>query len=344
LNKREDSHYNRYVSGIPGGHTRRDSIMTILIYGGGAVGLGIASCLLKSGNTVDIIAREKTVELLKGKGLIRDGIFGKVTISPGEFDAFNDVSQVPKRKTYDCLCVCTKSHDTLPAAKAIYAYKNILEPDSPVVLFQNGWGNTEKFCRYFPETRVYNARVITGFTRPALNTVTITVHADSVHIGNLYHPSTSPAIRQLCEEINKGGLPCIPVADIGKDLWAKMLYNCPLNPLGALLGIPYGRLSENSYTRDIMNKIIHEVFGVMIAEGYTTHWRTPEDFIEIFYSQLVPRTYEHESSTLQDLRAGKKTEIDALNGEIIRLGEKHTIPVSVNRVMWGIIKYMEHRE
>lgn len=316
--------------------------MNVLIYGGGAVGLGIASCLLKSGTSVDIIARENTVKQLTKEGLVRDGIFGEVKIPPGEFGAFTDLAFIEKNKTYDCICVCTKSFDTISAAKDIYEYKELLTETSMVVLFQNGWGNTEKFCRYFPETLVFNARVITGFIRPAMNKVKITVHADSIHIGNLFHDTTSVVINQLCTAISDGDVPCTPFPAIGKDLWAKMLYNCPLNPLGAILGITYGKLSENPYTKDIMDKIIHEVFHIMIADGYSTHWKTPDDFIEVFYSQLIPRTYEHESSTLQDLRAGKKTEIDALNGEIIRLGEKHGIPVNVNRVMWGLIKYREN--
>lgn len=315
--------------------------MNVLIYGGGAVGLGIASCLLKSNVSVDIIARENTVKQLTSMGLVRDGIFGQVTFPQENFGAFTDLAFIGKNKTYDCICVCVKSFDTLSAAKDLNEYKNLLAPNSPIILFQNGWGNAEKFCRYFPEIQVYNARVITGFIRPVPHKVTITVHADSVHIGNLFHTSPSDSIKQLCTAISDGDLPCIPFLEIGKDLWAKMLYNCPLNPLGAILGIPYGALSENPYTKEIMDKIVNEVFSVMIADGYSTHWKTPEDFIEVFYSQLIPRTYEHESSTLQDLRAGKKTEIDALNGEVIRLGEKHGIPVSVNRVMWGLVKYRE---
>ncbi|MBN2533832.1 MAG: 2-dehydropantoate 2-reductase [Spirochaetales bacterium] len=315
--------------------------MNVLIYGGGAVGLGIASCLLKSNVSVDIIAREKTVKQLALKGLIRDGIFGQVTIPPEKFGAFTNLTFINKNKSYDYICVCVKSFDSLSVAMDISKHKELLGYNTPIILFQNGWGNTEKFCRYFPETQIYNARVITGFTRPNLNQVTITVHADDVHMGSLFYPFSSGKMKQLCTAISNGDLPCSLSSAIGKDLWAKMLYNCPLNPLGAILGIPYGRLSENLYTREIMNKIIHETFAVMIASGYSTHWESPEDFIEVFYSRLVPRTYEHESSTLQDLRAGKKTEIDALNGEVIRLGEKHGIPVNVNRVMWGLIKYRE---
>jgi len=317
--------------------------MNVLIYGGGAVGLGIASCLLKSNASVDIIAREDTVRQLTIKGLIRDGIFGNVTIPPQNFKAYEDISLVDTNRSFDFICVCTKSFDSETTARNLYEYKEIMAPDSVIILFQNGWGNTEKFLGYFSENQVYNARIITGFIRPAPHQVTITVHADSIHIGNLHSHTATGRIERLCTVINNGGVPCIPFQEIGKDLWAKMLYNCPLNPLGAILGIPYGKLAENAYTKEIMNTIIHEIFAVMTADNLSTHWENPEDFIALFYSQLVPRTSDHESSMLQDLRAGKRTEIDSLNGEIIRLGKKHNIPVNVNQTIWDLIKYEESK-
>jgi 2-dehydropantoate 2-reductase len=86
-----------------------------------------------------------------------------------------------------------------------------------------------------------------------------------------------------------------------------MLYNCPLNALGALLKIPYGLLGEKESTREIMVAIVNEVFSVMRAIGYETHWINTHVFLEEFYVKLLPSTYEHESSMLQDLRAGKVT-------------------------------------
>jgi 2-dehydropantoate 2-reductase len=130
-------------------------------------------------------------------------------------------------------------------------------------------------------------------------------------------------------------------SDIGRDLWAKMLYNCALNPLGAVLDVPYGMLAENEFTRAIMKGIVREVFGVMAAAGYKTHWLKPEDFLEVFYSKLVPDTAEHKSSTLQDILAHKKTEIDALNGAVIKLADKYQMEVPHNMVVYNIVKFIE---
>jgi 2-dehydropantoate 2-reductase len=313
--------------------------MNVLIYGGGAVGLGIASCLLKSGVDVDILARRETVILLKQHGLLRDGIFGEYNVLPEKYYTYEHISAIEHRK-YHYICICIKSFDSESAAYDIAQHREILDTDGRIVLFQNGWGNTEKFLKHFNRDYIYNARVITGFKRQEPNRVTITVHADAIHIGHLFCQEHLRYIEPLVTAINDGDIPCYAVDCIAKDLWAKMLYNCPLNSLGAIFGVPYGKLGDYGETRVIMNMIIGEVFQVMRAEGYCTHWDSPEGFIETFYTKLIPLTKEHESSTLQDINAGKRTEIDALNGAVVLLGKKHRIAVPANTMVYNMVKYI----
>jgi 2-dehydropantoate 2-reductase len=313
--------------------------MVTLIYGGGAVGLGIASCLLKAGQEVLICAREETTSLLRQEGLIRTGIFGSISIQGVDFEAASSLNEASNKK-FDYILVCTKSFDSEPAAEDISAHRDMLKEGGSIVLFQNGWGNAEIFTRFFPQETIYNARVITGFVRPQLNQADITVHADAIHIGNLYSTNTAKVI-PLCKAIAQGDIPCSAVSEIEKDLWAKMLFNCPLNPLGAIFGVPYGTLGERAESRKIMEMIIREVFAVIKAAGYSTYWHTPEEYITLFYKELIPRTAEHHASTLQDLQAGKRTEIDALNGAIVALGEKYGTAVPANEIVYHMIKFME---
>jgi 2-dehydropantoate 2-reductase len=313
--------------------------METLIYGGGAVGLGIASCLLKAGQEVLICAREKTAALLRREGLIRTGMFGNVSAKSGDFEAVSSLNEVFNKK-FDYILVCTKSFDSEPAAEDIHAHRDLLKGGGCIVLFQNGWGNAEIFIRRFPQETIYNARVITGFVRPQLNQVDITVHADAIHIGNLYSKDTAKII-PLCKAIAQGDIPCTTVSAIEKDLWAKMLFNCPLNALGAVFGVAYGTLGERAETRKIMEMIIQEVFLAMQAGGYSTYWHAPEEYITLFYQELIPRTAQHHASTLQDLQAGKRTEIDALNGAIVALGEKYGVAVPANAIVYHMIKFME---
>jgi 2-dehydropantoate 2-reductase len=314
------------------------AVMRVLIYGSGSVGLGIASCLIKAGAEVDVIGREATVRTLHD-GLVRTGIFGDYRAEAKKFGSYCSLEEV-QGGSYDYILVCVKSFDTSVAARELSGHKRLFGEETKIVLFQNGWGNAEVFLSFFERGQVYNARVITGFQRVENNVVEITVHAGSIHIGSLFGRD-SACVEKLCEFISKGDIPCEVTSDIGRDLWAKMLYNCALNPLGAILDVPYGVLAENEFARAIMNGIVREVFGVMAAAGYKTHWQKPEDFLGVFYSKLVPDTAEHKSSTLQDILAHKKTEIDALNGAVIKLADKYEMKVPYNMVVYNIVKFIE---
>ncbi len=198
---------------------QRITIMRALIYGGGAVGLGLASCLLKSEAEVEIIARDGTVKSLKKDGLVRTGIFGEFRANSSAFGSYPSLEQV-LTGACDYVLVCTKSFDSYEAAKDLSAHKSLFSGNTKIVLFQNGWGNAEAFSRFFEKERIYNARVITGFQRQKPNEVKVTVHAESIHIGSLFGESLR-AVADLCESIDKGDIPCRPAEEIGKDIWAR---------------------------------------------------------------------------------------------------------------------------
>lgn len=316
-------------------------VVRILIYGGGAVGLGLAACLLKAGEQVDILARANTQCSLQKNGLQLYGILGESSVKPHDFQCVTDIDEVSK-KAYDYILVCTKSFDSSTAAQNIAAHPLLLHEQSRIVLVQNGWGNAETFAEHLPAERIFNARVITGFYRPQSNQVEITAHVQPIHIGSLFKAGLT-AIEELCAKINQGGIPCKAAPDIACDLWAKLLFNCALNPLGAIFNVPYGVLAEQKNSRHIMDEIIHEVFKVMEATGYSTHWDSAAEYLEAFYSTIVPLAAKHRSSTLQDIQAGKKTEIDALNGAVIRLGQEQGIAVPCNEMLYNVIRFMEQR-
>lgn len=122
-----------------------------------------------------------------------------------------------------------------------------------------------------------------------------------------------------------------------------MLYNCMLNGLSTLYGVPYGMLGESEHTRALMSCVAHEIFDVIHAAGYSTHWDKAEDFLKVFYEKQLPPTYQHEPSMLQDIRAHKPTEIDALNGAVVALGKKYDIPTPVNFTLQQMIHFLTDR-
>jgi 2-dehydropantoate 2-reductase len=313
--------------------------MRVLIIGSGAVGLGLGSCLIKTGVDTTFIAGEKTADALNAEGLFQSGIFGEFHAAADTFSAGSDLKQMSETP-YDFILICTKSNHVEAAVMTLYENQGILKNHTKIIHFQNGWGNAEKCLAFFPKTVLYSGRVITGFTRPQPNHVRITVHADAVHVGSLFGQPLEPVI-PLCRAVNDGGIPCMAWEDIEKDLWAKMLYNCALNPLGAILNVPYGKLADHSHTRQMMDRIIEEVFTVMKAADYETYWETADEYKKTFYHQLIPPTADHKSSTLQDLMAGKKTEIEALTGEIIRLAGKKGVDVPCSQMLFDLIRFVE---
>ncbi len=313
--------------------------MKILIFGGGAVGLGVASCLIKSGAYIDVFDREGTVKALEQKGLLRTGIFGEYRADPSQFKAYHTLHDLEQNE-YDIVLVCIKSRDTLSAAEFLAKSVKPESEKTKIVLLQNGWGNAEIFTRFFPKTMIYNARVITGFSKPSPNETEITVHAQPIHIGSLYNNAPGD-LPDLCGAISHGGIPCEWTDTIEKDLWAKMLYNCILNPLGAIFNVPYGELGKSAYAGSVMEKISREIFDVIRKAGYTTHWETSEEYLNTFYEKLLPPTAGHEASMLQDIRKKRRTEIDALNGAVVRLGDEFKVDVTVNRMVSNMIKFIE---
>ena len=315
--------------------------MKVLVFGAGAVGLGLASFLLQGEHRVHLVGKEKTVLALRKNGLKRRGVFGEAYFSPQQFTASSNLAETG-RETFDFYLICTKSLDTENSARQLKEESTLALQKSPIVLCQNGWGNAEIFTHFFPNNQVFNARVITGFIRPEPYVVDVTVHAQPVHLGSLFHED-SACLLGLAEALSQGGIPSVVTNDIGKDLWAKMLYNCLLNALGAVLQVPYGHLGENENSRALMKQIVEEVFQVMQGLGYESHWQSAEEYLNYFYAQLLPSTYEHESSMLQDIRAGRNTEIEALNGVVVRGGQRLGIDVSCNETIRNQILFLQNR-
>jgi len=312
--------------------------MKVLVFGGGAVGLGLASCLAEAGVTPDIVTRQEGVTAIEDEGLRRTGLLGEAVYRNvrAEVSAEAFMAEGP----YDYVLVCTKSSATGEAGRALSEVPGLLRPSTCVVLCQNGWGNRERVSPWVDPDRVYNARVITGFSRPAPNTSHITVHVAPISMGHLDRSMAGELI-PLAEVLTKGGLSCNASDEVGRDLWAKMLFNGSLNSLGAIFGVPYGKLSDHPEGLRLVRSVVDEIFAVMEAAGYCTWWETAEDYFTVLTGELLPTAAHHVSSTLQDLKAGKRTEIDALTGEVVRLGDRYGVPVPVNRTVLDIIGFME---
>ena len=122
--------------------------MKVLVFGAGAVGLGLSSFLLQAGHRVHLVGKEQTVAALRKTGLKRQGIFGEANFSPQQLTASSNLAETG-RETFDFYLVCTKSFDTENSARQLKAESTLAHQKSPIVLCQNGWGNADTFPRFF---------------------------------------------------------------------------------------------------------------------------------------------------------------------------------------------------
>lgn len=312
--------------------------MKVLIIGAGAVGVAMAASLVSHGFDTAVIARGDTAEAIKNGGAVRTGIFGEVRAERGSIGVYADYA-IDDRK-FDYIIVSAKTTANAEIAEKLSLHRQIMKEGCKIVLFQNGWGNNETYLRYFDKSEIYNARIITGFEREKPNVSRVTVHTAPVLFGSLYGCG-SACMEPLARAVNDSGIPSEVTEEMEKALWAKMLFNTTLNPLGAILGLSYGAMSEIAWARDIMDGLIDETYEVMDACGYQSFWKDAGEYKKIFYDKLVKDTYGHRSSTLQDIERGIPTEIDTLNGCIIRLAGEHGIEVKTHLTIYRLIRIIE---
>jgi len=313
--------------------------MHILIYGAGALGQALGCLLAADGHRVDLVLRPRFIEALRRTGLAVTGIYGDHHLAPERLNLLPHL-KARSGEDYDIILLTTKTYDTDAALSDIAALSRCY---CPVVSMQNGCGNLEKLEERLGRERSLAARVITGFEieRPGL--VRITVSADAVHVGGCVRGVIPAAAKRLAEALSHAGLPSIAVPDISEPLFAKLLYNCALNPLGAILGVHYGALGDNIESRALMDQVIDETFAVITTMGGTTPWRDAAAYRKVFYGQLLPATYHHRPSMLQDLDNNKPTEVEAMVGYVAAQGRKYGVPTPCCEILAALVRFKEQQ-
>lgn len=308
--------------------------LRILIFGAGAVGSTFGGFLSRH-HDVTLLGRPRHLKAIWNSGLLITGIWGRHHFK--KFELATGASDLTGKK-FDLVLLTVKAYDT---AKAAGQLKKILKNKPVVLSLQNGLGNIEALHAVFPPRQILAGRVIFGAILSKPGQVKITVMAHPTAIGETSVRKETPRVKALVRDFKKAGLPVAATPDIVSVLWAKVIYNCALNPLASLLGCRYGDLMEKEETRSVMNEVIAEIYDLARKMKVKLMPPAAEKYQKLFYSQLVPRTYHHYPSMLQDLRHGKRTEIDALSGAVTKLGEKYGVPVPVNALLAARIRKRE---
>jgi 2-dehydropantoate 2-reductase len=318
----------------------------IVIWGAGAVGLGLASALASSSANSDdrlrILGRNtETLALLETRGITRTGFFGEAHVAASQLEITDSTGTLIEDPP-DWLLVCTKAFSSAGIASALEPISQHLVKRTRLLLCQNGWGNELPFLSFWPKPRLFHARVITGFQLRSPTEVEITAHAAPIALGSIFGASPDSLV-PLAQRFSEGGISAETTDDMRGVLWAKMLYNCALNPLGAIAGRRYGELVDSSTTRALLEEIVREIFVVLDAAGEHVAWPNAAAYLETLYSELIPPTAAHESSMLQDLRAHRPTEIEALCGAVEHLASENEIATPVLSALAKLVRVAERR-
>lgn len=298
------------------------SSLKIAVMGAGAVGCYYGALLARAGHAVTLIARPAHVQAMaQAGGLWLQTDAGQECIP---VHASSDASAV---RGAQWVLFCVKSTDTESAGQAMAAH---LEPGAVVLSLQNGVDNAERL------------QAILG--RPVLASVVYVASAMTApgqvrHLGRgelVLAPG--PVSATIAAALRSAGIPVEMSDNVAGALWTKLVLNCVYNPLSAITRLPYGAILDSPALDvvSVMTDIVRECQAVAQARGVTL----PADMLATTLA-LAHTMPQQLSSTAQDLARGKRSEIDHLNGFIVRQGAALGIATPANRLLHTLVRLLE---
>lgn len=301
--------------------------MRICIIGCGAIGSLFAAHLARLSDAEVIVYDVAAGHLaaITAGGLRVSGV-ATFTAHPR---TVTDAAQLPR---CDFGIVATKSTHTRAAiAQTAHAFDAV----SAVCSVQNGAGNEEIIAEYVPQ-------VIRGTTFPAghlLGPGQVSYDIQGKTWIGPFEPAAAPmaAVERLASALNRAGMETLALADARGAQWTKLAFNAATNPVGALTRLHHAAATNFPATGALFDALLEECLAVARAQGIQLH-DDPRALIR--YAAAAPG--KHQASMLQDILARRPTEVDFLNGAIVRWGEKSGVPTPLNRAVWALIKGLEY--
>ena len=296
--------------------------LKVAVMGAGAVGCYYGGMLARAGHEVVLIARPHHVEAINRYGLrLQTSAFDEKVGHP--LSASTDASAV---QGADMVLFCVKSTDTASAAASMRPY---LAPGALVLSLQNGVENADVLRSVLPQQAVAAAvvYVATAMAGPG--------HVRHNGRGELViEPSGSS--EAVAQALIAAGVPTELSGNVRGALWAKLILNCAYNAVSAITQLPYGTTSAGDGVQAVMQDVVAECLAVATADGV----QVPGD-VHAAVQNIAATMPSQLSSTAQDLARGKRSEIDHLNGFIVRRGESLGVATPANRVLWALVKLLE---
>jgi 2-dehydropantoate 2-reductase len=305
----------------------------VAVMGAGAVGSYFGGMLARAGVSVTMIARAAYVEAVRRNKLFLD------TVSFQERVAVEVSTEPSAVRGANVVLFCVKGQDDEETARAIAPH---LSADAIVVSLQNGVDNVERI-RAAAGIDALPAVVYVAAAMPEPGHVKHSGRGDLV-VGEFAGRSAGaesqpPRTEQIAALFASANVPCRISADILGDMWLKFITNCGANAVSAIAQMSYGEIAQYDASRDLLSGVVEECIAVARAAGV----RTPgPGFTEKWLANLA-KFGGALSSTAQDLARGKRTEIESLNGYIVRRGTELGVATPSNFALYAMVKLLEEK-
>ena len=305
--------------------------MKICFVGAGALGCAIGGTLAKGGSDVTLVdLNQAHVDAINRDGLImREGGKDRAV----KVSAATDYTKVG---VVDLVIVLVKSHYT---KVAIEAARSIVGPDTVVMSIQNGLGHEDVLAEVVGRDHLLAGKTYVGGVLLAPGHVIAGVEGKLTYIGEL-DGSISPRVTKVAEEFKRAGLNTIVSPNIVGTIWDKLLINVATGALSSITRLTYGELYKLPEIEACAVAAVAEAMAVAKAQGVVLSIEKPRDAWEMAADGLPA---EFKTSMLQSLERGLTTEVDFINGSVVRAGETCGIPTPVNETLVACVKGIERQ-
>jgi len=300
--------------------------MRILIIGPGALGCLLAGLLSKKVEVFLLDKDSKRAERLTQQGIFCEGVSGKWQ---AKVPVITDVAQAGE---VDLVIFCVKSYDT---KRALATVKDVIKDRTAVLTLQNGLGNVEVLSEVINPDNVIAVSTSLGVTLREEGKIFYAGEGTTL-IGNM--DGTIPvALKQVREIFNDSKIETKVSRDIKHVIWSKLVINVGINALSAVTGLKNGQLIECEHTAELLRAAVTE--AVKVAKKARVKLLFDDALAKV--EAVCEATAGNTSSMLQDVLNRKRTEIDFINGVIVRQGKSAGIPTPVNATLLNLVKAIE---
>lgn len=304
--------------------------MKILVVGAGAMGCLFGGRLKAQQADVLLYNRNNPhVEKINHSGLTIVERDDKETTIP-----LTIVQEISKKAAYDIVLVMVKAHATRAVLETM---KNSFSPGTLLITMQNGLGNLETITELLPDNPAVAGTMGSGASVESSGRI---LHRGwgRNYIGQAVGADAQEKLAEFIELLNRAGLETELAADVQTVIWNKLFVNVAYNSLTALTRLKNGDILNTAEGRSLLGNVVGEAVDVAKAEG---NHAEAEQVIAKCLRMGQEDIGANKSSMLMDVLHKRKTEIDAINGAVAKLGQKHGIETPYNELITGIIKVIE---